>query len=172
MVIAQPAIAHSQWRLLFKQVPYVRHEYQYQWVLSGTGTTFTVHSFSEGMENSFTATTEIRPMKVLATNGLLVTADTVVRVYPLYSIAWNALLKDRDRHTWLVARDTLKCLDSNLKTLQWWKLTDSRLASIQQDAAGTIWYATDEGLARIDSGQLHIVYQGYKNLAVRNVYSF
>jgi signal transduction histidine kinase len=124
---------------------------------------FNVHSYSEGMENNFTATVEIRPMQVLATNGLLVSPDTVVRVYPLYSIGWNALLKDRAGHTWLIARDTLKCLDSNLKTLKWWKPADTRVASIQEDGAGTIWYATDLGLAKIDSGQLRFVYQDSKD---------
>jgi signal transduction histidine kinase len=125
---------------------------------------FAVHSFTDkdGMENSFTASVEIRPMEVLTTNGVLFTPTAANRIYSNDLLIWNTILKDSKQQVWLMAGDTLLCLNSKLQEQKRWVVKhDTYLKSLLEDSKGTIWYCSNNGLARIDNGQMKTLYADY-----------
>ncbi|WP_162915688.1 ligand-binding sensor domain-containing protein [Paraflavitalea soli] len=125
---------------------------------------FVVRSYKEGMENSFAATLEIQPGQVFTSNGLLFSKDTVQRVYNYNLQVFNTMLKDRDQHIWFMGGDTLFCMNNQLQEQKRWLVKDTHLKSLQQDDKGTIWLCTNNGLARIDSGRLKVLYADYTPL--------
>lgn len=123
---------------------------------------FTVRHFKQGMENSFTAAVEIQPGQVLTSNGVLFTKEDARRIYNYDRLLSNTLLKDRQQRVWFMGGDTLFCLNNRLQALQRLVVPgDTYLISLQEDDKGVIWYLTNNGLARIDSGQLRFVYTYY-----------
>jgi signal transduction histidine kinase len=125
---------------------------------------FTVRNFKEGMENSFAATLEIRPGQVFTSNGVLFSEDTAGRVYDYNLQVFNTMLKDRDQQIWFMGGDTLFCMNNKLQEQKRWIVKDTHLKSLQQDDKGTIWYCTNNGLARIDSGRMQVLYTDYTAL--------
>ncbi len=125
---------------------------------------FTVRTFKEGMENSFLATLEIRPGQVFTSNGLLFSEDTVRRIFDYNLQVFNTMLKDKDQQIWFMGGDTLFCMNDKLQEQKRWIVKDTHLKSLQQDDKGTIWLCTNNGLARIDSGRMQVLYTDYAAL--------
>lgn len=125
---------------------------------------FTVKSFKDGMENSFMATLEIQPGLVFTSNGVLFSKDTARRVYNYNLQVFNTMLKDKDQQIWFMGGDTLFCMNNKLREQKRWLVKDTHLKSLQQDNKGTIWFCTNNGLARIDSGQMKVLYADYAPL--------
>lgn|GEM_PF-1037305 len=164
--------------LLLKNLPlslarhvYYSQRYQLYFFLTSTNgfyivrnRPFTVKSFKEGMENNFAATLEIQPGQVLTSNGVLFSKDTARRVFDYNLQVFNTMLKDRDQQIWFMGGDTLFCMNSKLQEQKRLIVKDSHLKSLQQDEKGTIWYCTNNGLARIDSGRMQVLYADYTAL--------
>ena len=125
---------------------------------------FAVKSFKEGMENSFMATLEIQPGQVFTSNGVLFSKDTARRIYDYNLQVFNTMLKDRDQQIWFMGGDTLFCMNNKLQEQRRWLVKDTNLKSLQQDNKGSIWLCTNNGLARIDSGRMKVLYTDYAPL--------
>lgn len=154
-------------------IPLARHVYyseQYQLYFFLTSTNgfyivrnqpFAVHNFRDGMENSFAATLEIQPGLVFTSNGVLFSKDTARRIYDYNLQVFNTMLKDKDQQIWFMGGDTLFCMNNRLQELKRWIVEDTHLKSLQQDDQGTIWFCTNNGLARIDNAHMKVLYANH-----------
>lgn len=126
---------------------------------------FTTHNFAgkDDMENSFVATVETQPMQVLTSSGVLFSKHSARRIYDYNLLVFNTILKDSKQQIWFMGGDTLFCMNDRLQEQKRWIISsDTYLKSLLEDDKGTIWYCTNSGLARIDSGKVKFLYTDYR----------
>jgi len=112
--------------------------------------TFETHLYRNNFSsNSFAASAELEPGKVLTTNGILFSHDSARRMLPAEYMVSTTIFKDRDNTIWYVHRDSLYQADGTMKTLKRYFLKDGYALSIQRDSAGVLWYASMSSLGSI-----------------------
>lgn len=111
---------------------------------------FATHLYQDNFSsNSIAALEEIEPGKVLATNGILFSHDSVRRMLPAEYMVSTTIFRDTDNTIWYAHGDSLYQADGTMKTLKRFFLTDAYALSIRRDSSGVLWYASVSSLGRI-----------------------